>query len=51
LRVELSDAAWPAPVSNAGVDITFKQLVRRDEPLRTGAYRRALTFTLSATTP
>ncbi len=51
LRVELSATAWSAPVSNADVDITFKQRVKRTDPLRTGRYGRTLTFTLSTTSP
>ena len=51
LRVELSPASWTGPVSNASVDVTFKQLVKATDPLRTGSYSRTLTFTLSTTTP
>jgi hypothetical protein len=51
LRVELSKAAWTAPVSNDSVGIAFKQLIKRTDPLRTGTYSRTLTFTLSTTTP
>ncbi len=52
LRVTLSKAAWSAPVSNDTVDVGFKQLVKADDPLRTGSYiRKTLTFTLSTTTP
>ena len=51
LRVELSKAAWTAPVSNESVAITFKQLIKAGDALRTGTYSKALTFTLSTTTP
>jgi X-Pro dipeptidyl-peptidase len=51
LGVELSKAAWTAPVSNDPVAITFKQHVDANEALRTGAYSKTLTFTLSTTTP
>jgi hypothetical protein len=51
LRVELSQASWTAPVSNATVDLAFKQLIKRTDPLRTGSYAKTLTFTLSTTTP
>jgi len=51
LRVELSKAAWTAPVSNESVAITFKQLIKAGDALRTGAYSKTLTFTLSTTTP
>ncbi|MBE2316085.1 amidase [Solirubrobacter sp. CPCC 204708] len=51
LRVETTPASWTGPVSNASVDITFKQLIKRTDPLRTGTYSKTLTFTLSTTTP
>jgi hypothetical protein len=51
LRLELSRASWAAPVSNEPVTITFRQRVKATDPLRTGAYSRTLTFTLSTTTP
>jgi hypothetical protein len=51
LVVELSKAAWTAPVSNDPVAITFKQRVNATDPLRTGTYSKTLTFTLSTTTP
>ena len=51
LRVEFSKAAWTAPVSNDTVAITFKQLVKANDPLRTGSYSKTLTFTLSTTNP
>jgi hypothetical protein len=51
LRVEFSKASWSAPVSNDPVTITFKQLVKATDALRTGTYSRTLTFTLSTTTP
>jgi 3-keto-disaccharide hydrolase len=51
LRVEFSKSTWAAPVSNDPVAITFKQLVKATDALRTGAYSRTLTFTLSTTTP
>jgi aminopeptidase N len=51
LRVELSKSAWTAPVSNDTVGITFKQLIKANDPLRTGNYSKTLTFTLSTTTP
>ena len=40
-----------APVSNDPVTITFRQHIGATDPLRTGAYSRTLTFTLSTTTP
>ncbi|MDA0185075.1 amidase family protein [Solirubrobacter phytolaccae] len=51
LRVSFSKASWTAPVSNDIVDITFNQLIKRTDPLRTGTYSKTLTFTLSTTTP
>jgi hypothetical protein len=51
LRVQITPASWSAPVSNAAVAIAFKQLVKATDPLRTGAYSKTLTFTLSTTTP
>ncbi|HEY6888815.1 MAG TPA: CocE/NonD family hydrolase, partial [Solirubrobacter sp.] len=51
LRVEIAPATWSNPVANAPVAITFKQLVKATDALRTGAYSKTLTFTLSTTTP
>jgi alpha-L-rhamnosidase len=51
LQVDLSRASWTAPVSNDPVTITFHQHIGANEPLRTGAYAKTLTFTLSTTTP
>jgi hypothetical protein len=51
LRVEIAPAAWSGPVSNAATTITFRQHIGASDPLRTGAYARTLTFTLSTTTP
>jgi hypothetical protein len=51
LRVEMAPASWTAPVSNAAVAITFKQLVKATDALRTGSYAKTLTFTLSTTSP
>ena len=51
LRVEFSKSTWSAPVSNDPVTITFRQHIGATQPLRTGAYSRTLTFTLSTTTP
>jgi hypothetical protein len=42
---------WNAPVSNDNVTIEFSQLVNADDALRSGTYSKALTFTLSTTTP
>ena len=51
LRVELSKTAWAGPTTNEDVNLTFKQLVKDTDALRTGAYTRSLTFTLATTTP
>ena len=40
-----------APVSNEAVTISFKQQIKATDALRTGAYSKTLTFTLSTTTP
>jgi hypothetical protein len=42
---------WTAPTSNESVPITFKQSIAANDALRTGAYGKTLTFTLSTTTP
>jgi hypothetical protein len=51
LQVAFSKSSWTAPVSNEKVDITFKQQIKANDALRTGAYSKTLTFTLSTTTP
>ncbi|WP_157592504.1 alpha-L-rhamnosidase C-terminal domain-containing protein [Solirubrobacter soli] len=51
LRVSFSKASWTAPVSNDPVTITFAQHIGATDALRTGAYSKTLTFTLSTTTP
>jgi len=51
LRVELSKAAWSAPVANDAVTITFRQAIGATDALRTGTYSRTVTFTLATTTP
>jgi X-Pro dipeptidyl-peptidase len=51
LDVSFSRAAWTAPVANQDVTITFKQHIDAGDALRTGAYAKTLTFTLSTTAP
>ena len=51
LRIELSKSTWTGPTSNESVGITFKQLVKATDPLRTGTYSKTVTFTLSTTQP
>jgi hypothetical protein len=42
---------YTAPVSNDVAAIGFEQAIGASDALRTGAYSKALTFTLSTTTP
>ena len=42
---------YSGPVSNDAVTLSFEQAIGQNEALRTGAYSKALTFTLSTTTP
>ena len=42
---------WSAPISNDALSLEFSQLVNSGDALRTGTYSKALTFTLSTTTP
>ncbi len=51
LQVSFTKSAWTAPVSNEAVTIGFKQAVKATDALRTGAYTKTLTFTLSTTSP
>ncbi|WP_157591950.1 M6 family metalloprotease domain-containing protein [Solirubrobacter soli] len=43
--------AYNGPVSNDVVPVSFKQTIGANDALRTGAYTKTLTFTLSTTTP
>ena len=51
LQVSFSKASWTAPVANDPVTIAFAQHIGASDALRTGAYAKTLTFTLSTTTP
>jgi hypothetical protein len=51
LRVSFSKSTWDGPVSSDDVDVEFKQLIKANDPLRTGSYSTTLTFTLSTTNP
>jgi enterochelin esterase-like enzyme len=51
LQVTFSKASWTGPASNDAVTVNFAQHVNATDALRTGAYSRTLTFTLSTTTP
>ena len=42
---------YSGPVSNDSVTLSFKQPIGANDALRTGAYSKTLTFTLSTTTP
>ena len=42
---------WGNPTSSEPVPVNFKQSILANEPLRTGAYTKTLTFTLSTTSP
>ena len=44
-------ATWNGPVTGNAVTVEFRQRIGASEPLRTGSYTKALTFTLSTTTP
>jgi len=43
--------SWDGPVSNDATPLGFRQPIAADEPLRTGAYAKTLTFTLATTSP
>jgi hypothetical protein len=47
----LSLLTYVLPASNDTVTVTFKQAIGTNDALRTGTYRKVLTFTLSTTTP
>ncbi|WP_170179122.1 ThuA domain-containing protein [Solirubrobacter pauli] len=42
---------YGAPVTNDSATVTFQQQIGEKDALRTGSYSKALTFTLSTTTP
>jgi len=42
---------WNGPVSNDAFSLRFSQHIGATDALRTGSYTKALTFTLSTTTP
>ena len=48
---QLNLLSWSAPVSDDPVALEFKQHIAASDALRTGAYAKTLTFTLSTTTP
>jgi hypothetical protein len=51
LQVQLSKAAWTGPVTGDPVAVKFLQHISATEGLRSGNYRKTLTFTLSTTNP
>ena len=51
LRVSVTPSSWTGPVSNGPVAITFNQLIKANDALRTGTYSKTVTFTLSTTNP
>jgi len=44
-------ATWATPVGKTTVDLSFKQTIAENDPLRSGRYSTTLVFTLSTTTP
>ena len=42
---------WAAPVSGESSTLEFRQPIAATDPLRSGTYRKTLTFTLATTTP
>jgi hypothetical protein len=51
LQVSGVPKTWNPPVSNDAVTLGFKQSIGAGDALRTGAYGKTLTFTLSTATP
>jgi hypothetical protein len=51
LLVAFSKSTWTAPTANESVTINFTQHIGETDALRTGAYSKTLTFTLSTTQP
>ena len=43
--------SYTAPISNGAVALGFRQHIGPTQALRTGAYSKTLTFTLSTTSP
>ena len=50
-QVSYSKSTWSTPTSNEAVTVNFKQAIGASDALRTGAYTKTLTFTLSTTRP
>ena len=51
LEVAFAKSTWTGPTSNEAVAVNFKQHISAGDALRTGAYSKTLTFTLSTTNP
>ncbi len=51
VEVTPAKSVWTGPVANDAFAIAFKQSIAATDPLRTGNYSAAVTFTLSTTTP
>ena len=51
LQVTLAKSTWTGPTSNEAVNVGFTQRIEATDALRTGAYSKTLTFTLSTTSP
>jgi aminopeptidase N len=51
LQVSFSKSTWTGPTAKEAVAVSFRQLVKATDPLRTGNYSKTLTFTLSTTNP
>ena len=47
----LSLLTYSGPISNDAVTLGFSQRIGANDALRTGAYAKTLTYTLSTTTP
>jgi DNA-binding beta-propeller fold protein YncE len=50
-RLPATVKSWAAPVAHDPVPIALSQAIGANEPLRSGAYAKTLTFTLSTTAP
>ena len=51
LQMTLAKSTWTGPTSNEAVNVGFTQRIGATDALRTGAYSKTLTFTLSTTAP
>ena len=51
VQITPAKSSWNGPTTNDVFAIDFRQSIAAMDPLRTGAYSGAVTFTLSTTTP